>query len=55
MTRNRGITDLRARIREHWDVLSPAAREVCRLVSETTAEQLLYPSAVALGAETPTR
>jgi DNA-binding MurR/RpiR family transcriptional regulator len=54
LTRNRGITDLRARIREHWDALSPAAQEVCRVLSEMTPEQLLYRSAVDLGAETRT-
>lgn len=54
LTRNQGITDLRARIREHWDGLSPAAQEVCRLLGEMTPEQLLYRSAVELGAETRT-
>ena len=54
LTRNQGITDLRARIREHWDRLSPGAQEVCRILSESTPEQLLYKSAVELGAETRT-
>lgn len=54
LTRNQGITDLRARIREHWDRLSPAAQEVCRLIGEMRPEQLLYRSAVELGAETRT-
>lgn len=54
LTRNQGITDLRARIREHWDRLSPGAQEVCRTLSESTPEQLLYKSAVELGAETRT-
>jgi DNA-binding MurR/RpiR family transcriptional regulator len=54
LTRNQGITDLRARIREHWDHLSPAAQEVCRLLGEMAPEQLLYRSAVELGAETRT-
>jgi len=54
LTRNQGITDLRARIREHWDHLSPAAQEVCRLLGEMTPEQLLYRSAVELGTETRT-
>jgi DNA-binding MurR/RpiR family transcriptional regulator len=54
LTRNQGITDLRARIREHWERLSPAAQEVCRLLGEMTPEQLLYRSAVELGAETRT-
>jgi DNA-binding MurR/RpiR family transcriptional regulator len=54
LTRNQGITDLRARIREHWDRLSPGAQEVCRSLGESTPEQLLYKSAVELGAETRT-
>jgi DNA-binding MurR/RpiR family transcriptional regulator len=54
LTRNQGITDLRTRIREQWDRLSPGAQEVCRLLSEITPEQLLYKSAVDLGAETRT-
>ena len=54
LTRNQGITDLRARIREHWERLSPAAQEVCRLLGEMTPEQLLYRSAVELGTETRT-
>jgi DNA-binding MurR/RpiR family transcriptional regulator len=54
LTRNQGITDLRARIREHWEHLSPAAQEVCRLLGEMTPEQLLYRSAVELGTETRT-
>jgi DNA-binding MurR/RpiR family transcriptional regulator len=54
LTRNQGITDLRARIREHWEQLSPAAQEVCRRLGEMTPEQLLYRSAVELGAETRT-
>jgi DNA-binding MurR/RpiR family transcriptional regulator len=54
LTRNQGITDLRARIREHWDRLSPGAQEVCRVLGEITPEQLLYKSAVDLGAETRT-
>jgi DNA-binding MurR/RpiR family transcriptional regulator len=54
LTRNQGLTDLRARIREHWDRLSPGAQEVCRVLAEITPEQLLYKSAVELGAETRT-
>lgn len=54
LTRNQGITDLRARIRAEWDRLSPGAQEVCRLLGEITPEQLLYKSAVDLGAETRT-
>src|SRR5262245_38669973 len=54
LTRNQGITDLRARIRDHWDRLSPAGQDVCRALGEMTAEQLVYRSAVDLGAETRT-
>jgi DNA-binding MurR/RpiR family transcriptional regulator len=54
LTRNQGITDLRTRIREQWANLSPGAQEVCRLLGEITPEQLLYKSAVELGAETRT-
>ncbi len=53
-TRNLGITELRARIREHWKALSPAAQGVCRILAEITPERLLYMSAVELGAETRT-
>ena len=52
--RNAGITELRARIREHWSRLSPASQEVCRSLSEITPERLLYMSAVELGTETRT-
>lgn len=54
LVRNQGLTELRARIREHWERLSPSAREVCRTLGEITPEQLLYMSAVELGAETRT-
>lgn len=54
LTRNQGITNLRARIRDQWDRLSPGAQEVCRFLGEITPEQLLYKSAVELGAETRT-
>jgi DNA-binding MurR/RpiR family transcriptional regulator len=53
-TKNPGITDLRSRIREHWDGFSPAARNVCRSLSEITPEHLLYMSAADLGTETRT-
>ncbi len=52
--RNAGITELRARIREHWNDLSPAAQDVCRSLAEITPERLLYMSALDLGAETRT-
>ncbi len=54
LTRNLGITELRARIREHWNALSPGAQGVCRILAEITPERLLYMSAMELGAETRT-
>ena len=54
LARNEGITDLRARIREHWHQLSPAGQDVCRRLGEMAPEQLLYRSAVDLGADTRT-
>jgi DNA-binding MurR/RpiR family transcriptional regulator len=54
LARNVGITDLRARIRAHWDQLSPAGQDVCRRLGELAPEQLLYRSAVDLGADTRT-
>lgn len=52
--RNLGITELRARIRDHWTELSPSAQGVCRTLSEMTPEQLLYKSAVDIGTATKT-
>jgi DNA-binding MurR/RpiR family transcriptional regulator len=52
--RNEAISELRARIREHWDGFSPAARAVCRSLSESSVEQLLFMSAIELGVETKT-
>ena len=54
LTRNQGITELRTRIRGSWDALSPAARDVCRSLSEMTPERLLYLSAIEIGAATGT-
>ena len=48
------ISELRRRIREHWEGFSPAARSVCRALSERSAEQLVFVSAAELGAETKT-
>ena len=48
------ISELRRRIREHWEGFSPAARSVCRALSERSAEQLVFVSALELGAETKT-
>ena len=47
--RNDGITDLRRRIRDHWDTFSPAARSVCRSLAESSTEHLLFTSAIDLG------
>jgi DNA-binding MurR/RpiR family transcriptional regulator len=47
--RNSAIAELRSRIRDHWDEFTPAARAVCRSLSENPAEQLLYLSAQELG------
>jgi DNA-binding MurR/RpiR family transcriptional regulator len=52
--RNDGITDLRRRIREHWDGFSPAGRAVCRSLAESSAEHLLFMSAIDLGQESRT-
>jgi DNA-binding MurR/RpiR family transcriptional regulator len=48
------ISELRRRIRDHWEGFSPAARSVCRALSERSAEQLVFVSAAELGAETKT-
>lgn len=53
-TKNLAITELRKRVREHWDAFSPAARSVCRLLTEISPERLLYLSASELGEETQT-
>lgn len=52
--RNEAITDLRRRIRDHWDGFSPAARAVCRSLAESSAEHLLFMSALDLGQESRT-
>ena len=48
------IADLRSRIRERWEGFSPAARAVCRSLAERSAEELLFLTAVELGAEAKT-
>jgi len=48
------IAELRSRIRERWEGFSPAARAVCRSLAERSAEELLFLSAVELGAEAKT-
>jgi DNA-binding MurR/RpiR family transcriptional regulator len=52
--RNPAIVELRARIRDHWDEFTPAARAVCRSLSESPPEQLLYLSAQELGIQSKT-
>jgi DNA-binding MurR/RpiR family transcriptional regulator len=52
--RNEGVTDLRRRIRDHWEGFSPAARAVCRTLSESSTEHLLFMSAIDLGQESRT-
>jgi DNA-binding MurR/RpiR family transcriptional regulator len=53
-TGNLGITELRARIREHWDGFPKAGQAVCRVLAEMEPEKLLYLSAADLGTETRT-
>jgi DNA-binding MurR/RpiR family transcriptional regulator len=52
--RNEAITELRRRIRERWEEFSPAAQAVCRSLAESSAEHLLFMSAIELGAESGT-
>ncbi|TCN35093.1 RpiR family transcriptional regulator [Kribbella orskensis] len=54
VTKNAAIVELRSRIREHWDAFTPAARSVCRSLSEISPERLLYLSAQELGVESKT-
>ncbi|MBL3685616.1 MurR/RpiR family transcriptional regulator [Leucobacter zeae] len=48
-TENPSISRLRDRIARSWDGLSRAERAVCRVLSSTSAERLLYASAADLG------
>lgn len=50
--RNPGVTDLRARVRASWDVLSPAERAVAAALSELSAERLLWATSANLAADT---
>jgi len=52
--RNPAIVELRARIRDQWDEFTPAARAVCRSLSESPPERLLYLSAQELGVASKT-
>lgn len=54
VTKNAAIVELRSRIRDHWDDFTPAARSVCRSLSEISPERLLYLSAQDLGVESKT-
>jgi DNA-binding MurR/RpiR family transcriptional regulator len=54
VTKNAAIVELRSRIRDHWDEFTPAARSVCRSLSEISPERLLYLSAQDLGMESKT-
>jgi DNA-binding MurR/RpiR family transcriptional regulator len=54
VTKNAAIVELRSRIRDHWDEFTPAARSVCRSLSEISPERLLYLSAQELGVESKT-
>lgn len=48
-TGNPAVTNLRERIARAWDGLSKAERAVCRVLSVTSAERLLYATAAELG------
>lgn len=53
-TTNPSITRLRDHIARSWDGLSRAERAVCRVLSSTSAERLLYASAADLGQQSNT-
>ena len=53
-TGNPSIARLRERIAHAWDGLSKAERAVCRVLSVTSAEHLLYASAADLGRQSKT-
>ncbi|WP_313810706.1 MurR/RpiR family transcriptional regulator [Glutamicibacter sp.] len=53
-TANPSITKLRDRIARFWDELSRAEKSVCRVLSSTSAEHLLYSSAADLGQQSKT-
>lgn len=52
--RNAGITELRSRIRTHWDVLSRSEKAVAAALAEAEPERILWATASTLGAETGT-
>lgn len=53
-TANPSITRLRDQIARSWDGLSRAERAVCRVLSSTSSERLLYSSAADLGQQSKT-
>ncbi|QZY51077.1 MurR/RpiR family transcriptional regulator [Leucobacter tenebrionis] len=53
-TENGALAALRARISEHWENLSKSERAVCRVLTDMSAERLLYASAAELGAQSRT-
>jgi DNA-binding MurR/RpiR family transcriptional regulator len=53
-TDNSALIDLRRRVAEAWNELSKSERSVCRVLSTTSAERLLYASAAELGVQSST-
>ncbi|MFD5226706.1 MurR/RpiR family transcriptional regulator [Microbacterium sp. NPDC058342] len=53
-TDNPALSGLRGRISSAWNDLSKSERAVCRVLSSTSAEHLLYASAAELGAQSST-
>lgn len=51
---NPGLERLHALVRTHWEDLSPAERSVCRLLTASPVEQILYSNAQELGATSGT-
>lgn len=53
-TENPALSGLRERIASAWNDLSKSERAVCRILSSTSAERVLYASAAELGAQSGT-
>lgn len=53
-TENPALSGLRERIADAWNGLSKSERAVCRVLSSTSAERILYASAAELGAQSST-
>jgi len=53
-TENPALSGLRARIARTWNDLSKSERAVCRVLSSTSAEHILYASAAELGTQSGT-